>query len=498
MKYFCLKGKEKKVFGILLVLFALYVAPIILADRYYNDDLGRILKGETGWNGDGRPLTEQLMRALCGGMPIVDISPLPLIMGGCLLAYVLVLYARENIQEKELIWVQAIGLFFAVANPLLLANLSYKFDALSMLTALSAVILCYTIPDSLRAWKRLLCFCILCIISLSLYQAAIGAYLALLLMDVFWKGERKEKFLAAGLVRLAGLGIGGILYKVAIADRFVSRGDWRWEASQYITEPSIQSLKIIYSNVVNICTAINGKFGSSFLAVKVVLLAAALIFIADRIIKVCRNESYRTREKVLWSFYILFLPVAVFLACLLPLFFLRSLTVSSSRTFISLSICTLLFGIFLMKLYRKNKALVAAAFAVCMIVSFSYVYAYGNALEGQKNYETYLGMNIARDVEMINRDNEYKVMTIDGSTPRAQQVDVACRKYPQFTEIVPVYITNSSWIGGAWLYYYLQNDLWYEEMTEEDRAVVEAGEPVVRNDTYSCYVNGEKIIIHFN
>ena len=126
------------------------------------------------------------------------------------------------------------------------------------------------------------------------------------------------------------------------------------------------------------------------------------------------------------------------------------------------------------------------------------MYAYGNALEGQKNYETYLGINIARDVETINRDNEYKVMTIDGSTPRAQQVDVACRKYPQFTEIVPVYITNSSWIGGAWLYYYLQNDLWYEEMTEEDRAVVETGEPVVRNDTYSCYVNGEKIIIHFN
>ena len=66
-------------------------------------------------------------------------------------------------------------------------------------------------------------------------------------------------------------------------------------------------------------------------------------------------------------------------------------------------------------------------------------------------------MNIARDVEMINRDNEYKAMTIDGSAHRVQQADGVCRKYPQFTEIVPGYITNSSWPGGAWLDYYLRS-----------------------------------------
>lgn len=82
MKYFWLEGKEKKTFVILLILFMLYVTPIILADRYYNDDLGRILSGATGWDGDGRILTEWLMRGVCGGMPIADISPLPLIMGG--------------------------------------------------------------------------------------------------------------------------------------------------------------------------------------------------------------------------------------------------------------------------------------------------------------------------------------------------------------------------------------------------------------------------------
>ena len=58
----------------------LYVLPILLADRYYQDDLARSLYGATGWAGDGRPLTEWLMELLAGGSStIVDLSPLPML-----------------------------------------------------------------------------------------------------------------------------------------------------------------------------------------------------------------------------------------------------------------------------------------------------------------------------------------------------------------------------------------------------------------------------------
>ena len=53
--------KLDKKYGILFCLstlmYFLYVLPIILANRYYNDDLSRALYGLTGWNGDGRPIT---------------------------------------------------------------------------------------------------------------------------------------------------------------------------------------------------------------------------------------------------------------------------------------------------------------------------------------------------------------------------------------------------------------------------------------------------------
>ena len=135
---------------------------------------------------------------------------------------------------------------------------------------------------------------------------------------------------------------------------------------------------------------------------------------------------------------------------------------------------------------------------LCMLSSYVYAYAYGNALESQKNYETYLGMNIVRDVEKINSRNEYVKMTIDGSTPRSQVVQRLCEKYPQFSEIVPVYITNDTWIGGVWLYYYMQHNLGYEGMQEKDYEVVQTENPIEENSVYSCYVNGDKIIIHFN
>jgi hypothetical protein len=76
----------KKIFSAMTTLFIIYVFPIIMADRYYQDDLSRSLRGITGWSNDARPLTELLMRWLGGGTPIGDISPLPLLLAVILLA----------------------------------------------------------------------------------------------------------------------------------------------------------------------------------------------------------------------------------------------------------------------------------------------------------------------------------------------------------------------------------------------------------------------------
>lgn len=493
MTFLRLRDRGKKTFLILTLLFFVYVLPIIVADRYYNDDLARALTGATGWNEDGRPLAEMLMKFICGGSPIVDISPLPLLGGIVLLAYVLALYGQKNFNDNEQLFPQVCGLFLVIGNPFLLANLSYKFDVLGMLSALCAAIICFVLPEDTPKWKQFFADVILCLTALALYQAVIGAFLALLLIDLYLKKQNEKICWSREFLRLAGFGVSGVFYKVAIADFFVSKEDWRAEASQYISEISIQSLKMVWNNFCKIVSLITGIIPG--ISVPIILVTLAVI--AFDVYKIVELWKTKASGRLFWSFYILFLPAGALGMCILPLILLRSLG-AASRILISLSICLLLLGIFLLSLYQKNKIMISAVFAVCMISSFAYSFAYGNALKGQKNYEIYMGMSIVQDIERINASNEYTKLTIDGDMPRSQQVQMMCQKYPQFDEIIPVYITNDSWRGGAWLFYYMQNNPAYEEMQEEDYEIIRTGAPVMKNQIYSCYVRDEKIIIHFN
>lgn len=72
------------------------------------------------------------------------------------------------------------------------------------------------------------------------------------------------------------------------------------------------------------------------------------------------------------------------------------------------------------------------------------------------------------------------------------------RKYPIFSELVPTYLTNSSYIGGAQILHYTQETFAFDSLTEEDRELMENTQPVLANSVYSCYENGGKIIIRFH
>lgn len=50
-----LEGPDRRRFGLLAAGGLLYVLPILLADRYYQDDLARSLYGATGWAGMAVP-----------------------------------------------------------------------------------------------------------------------------------------------------------------------------------------------------------------------------------------------------------------------------------------------------------------------------------------------------------------------------------------------------------------------------------------------------------
>ncbi|HKM57602.1 MAG TPA: hypothetical protein VJX28_02575, partial [Chthoniobacterales bacterium] len=86
---------ERSTFVISLAFLGLVLLPIWIADRYHLEDWRRLLDGSFGWTGEGRPLTELLMRALNLGDPFKDLSPLPQLAAIAILSYNAVLISRR-------------------------------------------------------------------------------------------------------------------------------------------------------------------------------------------------------------------------------------------------------------------------------------------------------------------------------------------------------------------------------------------------------------------
>lgn len=460
----------------------------------YNDDMARTLYGLTGWNGDGRPLGELLIKLLCGGEPIVDIAPLPLILSVVILSYALVVYAKSCLDFISNEYVQALLLATVLMNPFAMSNLSYRFDCIIMFTALSIPFILFSIPDTVGKIRLFICSFVSSVAAMSLYQPVLGMCIALFIIHFFFVVTgRKTAF--AGIWKMGGVGAGAIFYKLVIAKHYVSLDDWRHEASG-IVDISSRSIKTVWDNMTGCVRYIKDFFRQTstlnlaLWGIIIVLSIAVMLYVYLKSGK--RGGWY----KVMGAVYIVFSPVFVFIATFLPLIVLEHM-VLKSRVFISFG--GFLFFVGIMILYAiPKKTQAALLLTLCLACQFTYMYAYGNALRCQNEYEQYMVYSVVHDVETINADGEYSEMSFIGQMPRARQLTMACNKYPFFYEIVPVYFGNDTWIGGAWVYHFMQNDLTIVAASEADRNLVDMAETIMENSRYSCYTNANKIIIFFH
>ena len=148
-----IEATDKCLFFSLITLYGIYILPLLLANRPCYDDIPRSLYGITGWNNDARPLTEKLVSWLCGGTPLSNISPLPLLLSVLILAYTLTMYAKRHLAGAEQTFPAFVTGFLVMANPFFLSNLSYQFDCVTMVLALCATILPYVVPERKALYK---------------------------------------------------------------------------------------------------------------------------------------------------------------------------------------------------------------------------------------------------------------------------------------------------------------------------------------------------------
>ncbi len=491
LSFFRFSLKERKFFLSLTLLYTLYVLPIAMADRYYNDDLSRALKGATGWNGDGRPLTELLIRFLTFGRPATDISPLPLILSVVLLSWCMTLYFREHILEFEASAFPLIGGCALLANPFLLSDLSYKYDCISIVLSMALCLFVFSLPELAfvadLAVRALVSLAVLC-----LFQPSTGIFLALIFADIFFRLLKGKKVVRMCISSIAALALSLIFYVAVIAPAFVDDLGWRAEAS---------SIGLSFETISRVLKDIYILFAIYYEGIPVtVLIIAVVLFImllsggALKVWRTLERENAARRKAV--TLYVIFLPFILGAAGLAPLMVLNSARISE-HMLIAVSVPLMFTGALAVFSEGRLRRAIIITSVICLLFAFSYSYTYGNALKSQKVYETYVTENIARDIERIDVQEKCTRISVSGRMPRSRQLKLMCEKYPQLANIVQTYLYGENWIGTAFLYHYLQVNLVCDDMKPEDEELISTGTPDIDNSLYQLYLNDDKILLIF-
>lgn len=486
----------QRIFYALTILFGIYVLPIILADRYYQDDLSRSLRGITGWTNDARPLTEWIMKWLCGGNPIGDIAPLPLLLSVVILAYTLTLYFHHNMPDTNSVWMLLSIGFLVISNPFFLSNLSYRYDCFTMALALCAAIFAYAIPNKLLSWKVFGLSFIMCMIILTTYQPCIGMYIALCCLELFFMLLISEIDRMRLIMRVLALVASVLIYYFIIMKHYITGGSWQQEAYQLSFSSNTGLLNSVIQNMDRLLYLLNLYFAG---VPTFITLLFIFLIIGGMVTTILLIGSVYKKYKIISILYILFLPAFIVLGSIMPLLILTpSIFSMSAHTLIVFCCFGLWSGIMIRFLSTKAKNLTIIMLIPCIVFNMGFSYTYGNACKSQKQYDEYITYNMVHDIETINTNGQYHYLSIEGKMFRSKENFMLCEKYPLFKTMIPIYITNSAYLGGAQLLHYLQYDMEFSSISEEELKTVEDTVPILSNNIYSCYTYEDRIIIRFH
>lgn len=488
---------HRRFFYVLTLLYSIYILPILLADRPYQDDLTRSLRGVTGWENDGRPLTEFIMKWLCGGFPVGDISPLPLLLSIVFLSYTLTLYVKQNLPDSDTIYPFLYVGLAVIANPFMLSTFSYKFDCITMVMALCAAFIPYVLPDKYALWKTFCLSGLMCLIILVTYQPCSGVYISLCMLELLLMIRAASIDLPRLVTRACALCASVVFYYFFLMHRYIPNSGWQPEAYRFALGSGTSLVPAVIENY-NSFTKLVKEYTAGVPGILSIL--ASLLGIGGILVIAVSLFQKQTGIRRIWqTLYVLCLPALTLIGCLLPLLVLKpTFFTISSHTMIALCGFGAWIGIMVYFLSKKMGQLTLLLFIPCILFCFTFSFTYGNAMKSQKQYEEYMTCNIVHDIETLNADGQYLYLTVEGDMPYARETAMLCDKYPLYRDLVPVYINNSSYLGGALLSHYMQEDLEFTSMTQEDAALLATGQPVIRGAVYSCYENKDKIIIYFH
>lgn len=483
----------RSIFIAALLLYGVVIWPILHADRFYIDDLGRASTGYLGWTADGRPLANVVMEAFNLGTPLTDLSPLPQLASLLLLAMLAVLVSRRFRIAGT--WRAPLIVAPLVANPFFLESLSYKFDCLTMtLAATLAAITVIGLPA--RGWRAVAgALCILA--SLCLYQPGLNVFLVFAMAELVY--EQARSCPPPALLRLAGVRALQLLaacglYRYVLAATV--KGHYATHHQQLPDRGQV--FHVMGDNLAAFWRYVDGYTATLWGAAAWVCTAAGVlvaIWVAIRYAVAWRAAGGRVARLALPL-----VPAAIAAGAIVlpwgPMLLLKD-PVLAPRVMVGVgalvSMAMLAVSGVLVR-WRVGPRWHVGVLAVPVYGLVVFAAAYGNTLGLQKTFESHLAAAIAQDMSTLQDSAGVRRYTLLGTAPRPLVVAHNIQKYRLLDVLVPIYLTQGWGWGGAELRQ-AGTDLHFAAPSDE--VIGCSAVPAVSRKAYRIYTKADLAIVAF-
>ncbi|WP_368537926.1 glucosyltransferase domain-containing protein [Enterobacter hormaechei] len=228
-----------------LPLIAVFMLIVFSIDKNFGDDNARTVDRYFGWEQEGRPIASLIVYILNGGGLLTNIAPLSqvlTILVGCLTCAII---GRYVIKTHPLTCALATAVIFT--SPFFIENLSFKFDSLSMSTAmLFCCIPFVTMKEKNALISSAACFAFT-LLSLMTYQAALPLFYACMFVFIFSQSEFTTKDSKRCFYSLLLSAAALFLYTFFISKIFVQTG-YATESAKILNPMEPGFLDSLYRN----------------------------------------------------------------------------------------------------------------------------------------------------------------------------------------------------------------------------------------------------------
>ncbi len=275
------------------IILCMYMIPIFIFGTYYRDDNGRVVSQYFGWDEDGRPLTNIIIKFLNFGGRLTDLAPMSQILSIVISAITCGIICSFVIKNNRLSVV--ISTTFLFLSPFYLQNIIYRFDVVTMAISILFAAIPFLFIKIQNIYAHMLISFISVICLLSTYQASLPVFYSLLLLSFVFNGDVKINICRA-LSGAASL----FVYYFIISPMYVGGeyAKYRAESIDTKSESVINSVILNFSNLFdNLHVIINYKFFVIFSMVLAALLIKSTYYLI--------NNKNNLKGFILFSFFLL-------------------------------------------------------------------------------------------------------------------------------------------------------------------------------------------------